>query len=82
MQENLAILPVFRSLPLPSSFRPAQQIRAFINSCRHRGTKLLAGSGNCAAITCPYHSWVYAPNGALLSCAGMEKTFNFDMETM
>jgi choline monooxygenase len=56
----------------------AHRARAFHNSCRHRGTRLLTGSGNCAAITCPYHSWVYAPSGALVACAGMEKTFNFD----
>jgi len=31
-------------------------IRGFHNVCRHRGARLLDGSGNCpATITCPYH---------------------------
>ena len=30
-------------------------IRAFVNSCRHRGAKLLDGDGNCKTIRCPYH---------------------------
>jgi choline monooxygenase len=54
------------------------QTRAFVNTCRHRGTRLLEGRGNCKAISCPYHAWVYALNGALIGAAGMEKTLNFD----
>ena len=31
-------------------------IRAFHNVCRHRGARILDGSGNCpGAMTCPYH---------------------------
>lgn len=40
--------------------------RAFLNSCRHRGTKLLDGSGACGKhIRCPYHGWTYDLSGAL-----------------
>src|SRR5436190_12833121 len=28
-------------------------LRAFANTCRHRGTKLLQGRGQCSAIVCP-----------------------------
>ena len=31
------------------------EIRAFANSCRHRGTPVAEGEGNCRAFTCPYH---------------------------
>ena len=31
----------------------AGDIRAFANSCRHRGTQLLAGEGNCRATIWP-----------------------------
>ena len=42
-------------------------IRAFHNVCRHRGARLLDGSGNCpATITCPYHGWAYRHDGALI----------------
>jgi phenylpropionate dioxygenase-like ring-hydroxylating dioxygenase large terminal subunit len=41
-------------------------IRVFHNSCRHRGARLLEGSGNCpGAITCPYHGWSYRLSGEL-----------------
>jgi phenylpropionate dioxygenase-like ring-hydroxylating dioxygenase large terminal subunit len=42
-------------------------IRAFHNVCRHRGARLLDGSGNCpATITCPYHGWSYRQDGSLI----------------
>jgi len=42
-------------------------VRAFHNVCRHRGARLLDGSGNCpATITCPYHGWTYRHDGGLI----------------
>jgi phenylpropionate dioxygenase-like ring-hydroxylating dioxygenase large terminal subunit len=42
-------------------------IRAFHNVCRHRGARLLDGSGTCpATITCPYHGWSYRHDGGLV----------------
>jgi phenylpropionate dioxygenase-like ring-hydroxylating dioxygenase large terminal subunit len=41
------------------------QIRAYRNSCRHRGTPLVDGSGCARALTCPFHGWVYALDGRL-----------------
>ena len=41
-------------------------LRAFHNLCRHRGTELLEGTGNCGkTIVCPYHRWTYALDGRL-----------------
>ncbi len=40
-------------------------LRAYRNSCRHRGTELLAGTGNVRAIRCPYHDWKYSLDGRL-----------------
>jgi phenylpropionate dioxygenase-like ring-hydroxylating dioxygenase large terminal subunit len=56
----------------------ANTVRAFANSCRHRGTRLLEGRGNCAAISCPYHAWTYALSGELIGAPGMEQTIGFD----
>jgi phenylpropionate dioxygenase-like ring-hydroxylating dioxygenase large terminal subunit len=54
-------------------------VRAFVNSCRHRGAKVAQGEGNARkAIKCPYHGWVYGLDGELLGCAGMKATKNFD----
>lgn len=55
-------------------------MRAFVNSCRHRGAQLLTGEGNCASIRCPYHSWVYDLTGALRGANGMKETAGFDPE--
>ena len=36
------------------------EVRAFRNVCRHRGSRLLKGSGECGkAIRCLYHGWTY-----------------------
>ncbi len=54
------------------------ELRAFANSCRHRGTQLLEGEGNCRRITCPFHSWTYALDGRLIGAPKMEHTRDFD----
>jgi phenylpropionate dioxygenase-like ring-hydroxylating dioxygenase large terminal subunit len=42
-------------------------IRAYHNACRHRGARLLDGSGTCPGpITCPYHGWSYRHDGSLV----------------
>ena len=56
----------------------AGTLRAFANSCRHRGTRLLDGTGNCRGIVCPYHGWTYGLDGRLLGAAGMEETLGFE----
>jgi phenylpropionate dioxygenase-like ring-hydroxylating dioxygenase large terminal subunit len=45
----------------------AGELRAFINACRHRGTKLeLAPSGSGKkSFVCPYHAWTYDAAGRL-----------------
>src|SRR3954464_4652525 len=43
------------------------EIRAFRNVCRHRGSRLLSGSGECGkAIRCLYHGWTYRLDGELI----------------
>ncbi|HTU94978.1 MAG TPA: aromatic ring-hydroxylating dioxygenase subunit alpha [Solirubrobacteraceae bacterium] len=42
-------------------------LRAYLNVCRHRGSRLLSGSGQCkAAIRCRYHGWTYKMDGSLI----------------
>ena len=49
------------------------EVRAFHNSCRHRGSKIAWGEGNCKALTCPYHTWAYARDGALIATPLIEE---------
>jgi phenylpropionate dioxygenase-like ring-hydroxylating dioxygenase large terminal subunit len=48
-------------------------IQTFHNVCRHRGSRLLEGGGNCRAhITCPYHGWSYRLSGELVGVPARE----------
>jgi glycine betaine catabolism A len=54
-------------------------VRAFINSCRHRGHELLAcgETANKRSIICPYHSWSYRLDGALRNAPGFRDAADF-----
>ncbi len=54
------------------------ELRGFANSCRHRGSQLLKGDGNCKKIRCPFHYWTYGLNGDLKLVPRMEKAIDFD----
>lgn len=42
------------------------KIRAFLNTCSHRGNKVcFAESGNAKSFTCNYHGWNYGTDGTL-----------------
>lgn len=52
-------------------------IHAHYNVCRHRGSRVvLAPHGNTAALTCKYHGWTYAHDGALTAARHMPETFD------
>ena len=55
------------------------KLRAFLNVCRHRASRILAGAGNCrGVIRCPYHGWTYRLDGSLMAMP-QEQTFaDFD----
>lgn len=42
-------------------------VRAYVNSCLHRGTKFRQGgtSGHAVEIRCPFHGWTWSLKGAL-----------------
>ncbi len=48
------------------------QVRAFLNSCTHRGAAVAAGCGSAARFTCPYHGWTFGRDGALLGVNSAE----------
>ena len=54
-----------------------RRLRAFANTCRHRGTQLLEGRGNAARIRCPFHGWTYGLDGGLRGAPRMGVTRGF-----
>ena len=51
------------------------KVRAFLNICRHRGSKICEeGTGKKRNFVCPYHAWTYDHEGKLIGMYG-EKTF-------
>ena len=54
------------------------KVRAFANSCRHRGAKVMQGEGSCTIMSCPYHAWTYAiDDGRLIGAMEMDETAGF-----
>jgi nitrite reductase/ring-hydroxylating ferredoxin subunit len=51
-------------------------VRAFQNTCRHRGVKVAEGRGTCeSGFICPFHGWCYGPDGTN-SFVTRSKTFS------
>ncbi len=56
----------------------AGEVRALLNVCRHRGSRLVTGrSGKAASarLTCPYHAWSYDLDGNLIAARQMPESF-------
>ena len=59
------------------------ELRAFHNTCRHRGSVLCTqerGSFARKRIVCPYHSWTYDLAGKLVATPRRMATADFDMK--
>lgn len=61
-----------------------ETLRAFLNVCRHRGTRLVepGKAHNRRKITCPYHAWTYGLDGSLIGVPHQAECFpNLDRAT-
>lgn len=57
------------------------RVRAFVNTCTHRGRALTATpneKGQCKNFTCPYHAWRFSTEGKLQSVADPRKFGDVD----
>jgi phenylpropionate dioxygenase-like ring-hydroxylating dioxygenase large terminal subunit len=52
------------------------KIRAFLNTCRHRGMKVCRyDEGHTTNFYCPYHGWSYGLDGELVAVQAYEKSY-------
>lgn len=54
------------------------ELRAYANTCRHRGARLIDGQGSCKGLRCPFHSWFYGLDGQLISAPHMHSAVGFN----
>ncbi len=53
------------------------QLRAFANVCRHRGSRVcLKSEGHATVLSCPYHAWTYNLDGTLRTARHMGPDFD------
>ena len=78
------LLAVTAEIPLPGDYKSLDAagvpvlivrgqdkvVRAFINSCSHRGTNVaVEPKGNSRRFVCPYHGWTFTQTGELMGVA-------------
>jgi phenylpropionate dioxygenase-like ring-hydroxylating dioxygenase large terminal subunit len=57
----------------------SNELRAFLNVCRHRASRIFEGSGTCrGVIRCPYHGWTYQLDGSLMAIPQQENFPDID----
>ena len=43
------------------------EVRALLNVCRHRGSRVAEAGGKSRSFVCPYHAWTYGLDGKLVA---------------
>jgi len=57
-------------------------LRAHVNGCRHRGTVVMRGEGDCRRLQCPYHAWTYGLDGSLRAAPRSDREATFDPSSL
>jgi choline monooxygenase len=57
-------------------------IRAFLNVCRHRGSLVCEGSGRRETLQCPYHAWTYGLDGRLITAPRAKREGGIDESSL
>jgi choline monooxygenase len=56
------------------------ELRAFVNVCRHRGYAVARADGNRRMLMCQYHAWTYNLDGKLKGAPGCQLDPTFDKD--
>ena len=70
------------SVPLVVVRDREDELRAFVNVCRHRGAEVVSGSGPCSTLQCHYHAWTYALDGTLRAAPRSDADPGFDRDAL
>lgn len=63
-------------LPLLLTRDDSGAVHAFLNVCRHRGTRLVDAEGGCRKrFSCPYHAWTWNNRGDLIGVPHEQQGF-------
>lgn len=63
-------------LPVLITRDKAGNVQAYLNVCRHRGTRLVDDSKGCKhRFSCPYHAWTYGSDGRLIGAPHFDEGF-------
>ncbi len=73
---------VVGDVPVLLMWTDGEPLRAFANTCRHRGHELLPTGESSAnrSVVCPYHAWSYALDGSLRAAPGFRESATFEPE--
>ena len=64
-------------LPVLLTREKSGAVNAFLNVCRHRGTRLVDDEAGCRhRFSCPYHAWTYANSGELIAAPHFDAGFD------
>lgn len=58
------------------------ELRAFANTCRHKGRQIMTGEGTALALVCGYHAWTYDLQGRLRRAPRIAGIRDFDRDAM
>jgi phenylpropionate dioxygenase-like ring-hydroxylating dioxygenase large terminal subunit len=58
------------------------EIRAFLNVCRHRGFVVADGASSRETLQCPYHAWTYGLDGCLRAAPRSEEEAEFPQDEL
>lgn len=62
--------------------RDGDGLRAFANSCRHRGHPVATGCGVADRLRCHYHGWTYLLDGRLADAPRSEREDGFETDAL
>jgi carnitine monooxygenase subunit len=69
-------------LPVVVTRDADDELRAFVNVCRHRGALVATGPAKRGTLQCPYHAWTYGLDGALRAAPRSDLEPCFDKDAL